>query len=273
LAAADRAMSAARAFLGDEPAPVYVALFTLYRSSQLVLAGDLEGAEQTANEVLELESLGFDTSLWYGPALLVIRGLQARLGELVPLIEPSTSHPAFGESYQTALAAAHAFAGQLDEAGAILTSFSSSGFRRVRRNQLWLTDMSSLAETADILGDRTAAASIGEQLQPFSGRIAALPSTVVSTVDFVLSQTALVAGEHDRAAQLAEQAVKASRERNTPIFLGRELLRLAAARRHLGNSRSATDDLIDEALAIADRTGAELIHQEAGRLGLLDGGR
>ncbi len=273
LAAADRAMSAARAFLGDEPAPVYVALFTLYRSSQLVLAGDLAGAEQTANEVLELESSGFDALLWYGPALLVIRGLQDRLGELVPLIEPSTSHPAFGASYQTALAAAHAFAGQLDEARAILTSFSSSGFRGVRRNQLWLTDMSTLGETADLLGDRRAAASIGEQLRPFSGRIAALPSTVVSTVDFVLSQMALVTGEHDRAAQLAEQAVTASRERDTPIFLGRELLRLAAARRQLGASASATGHLVDEALAIADRTGAALIEQEARRLGLLGGGR
>ena len=60
LASADRAMSAARSFLGGEPAPIYVALFMLYRSSQLLLAGDLAGAEETANEVLDLESSGFD---------------------------------------------------------------------------------------------------------------------------------------------------------------------------------------------------------------------
>ena len=273
LASADRAMSAARSFLGGEPAPIYVALFMLYRSSQLLLAGDLAGAEETANEVLDLESSGFDTSLWYGPALIVIRGQQARLGELIPLIEPGTGHPAFGASYQTVLAAAHAFAGQLDEARSILTAFLSNGFREVRRNQLWLTDMTSLAETADILGHQTAAAAIAAQLHPFTGRIAALPSTVVSTVDLVLAQMALVTGDHHRARQLAEQAVTASRERKTPLFLGRELLRLAVARQHLGESRDATKDLVHEALAIADRTGAALIQHEARRLGLLDAPR
>jgi tetratricopeptide (TPR) repeat protein len=270
LASADRAMAAARSFLGDEPAPIYVALFTLYRSSQLLLAGDLARAEETANEVLDLESSGFDTSLWYGPALIVIRGQQARLGELVPLIEPGTGHPAFGASYRTVLAAAHAFAGQLDEARSILAAFSSNDFRDVRRNQLWLTDMTSLAETADILDHRTAATVIAAELRPFTGRIAALPSTVVSTVDLVLAQMALVTGDHERARQLAEQAVAASRERTTPLFLGRELLRLAAARQRLGESREAIIDLVDEALAIADRTGAALIRIEARRLGLVD---
>jgi tetratricopeptide (TPR) repeat protein len=270
LASADRAMSAARTFLGDEPAPVYAAMFMLYRSSQLLLAGDVARAEETANDVLDLETSGFDASLWYGPALLVIRGLQGRLSELIPLIEPGTDHPAFGASYRTVLAAAYAFSGQLDEAGSILTAFSSKNFGEVRRNQLWLTDMTSLAETTDILGDRAAATAIAEQLHPFTGRIAALSSTVVSTVDLVLAQMALVIGDQCRARQLATRAISASRERKTPIFLGRELLRLAAARQRLGESRDATHDLVDEALAIADRTGAALIRHEARRLELLD---
>jgi hypothetical protein len=152
----------------------------------------------------------------------------------------------------------------------MLTAFSSNGFRDVRRNQLWLTDMTSLAEAADILGDQTAAAAIAAQLHPFTGRIAALSSTVVSTVDLVLAQMALVIGDQCRARQLATRAISASRERKTPIFLGRELLRLAAARQRLGESRDATHDLVDEALAIADRTGAALIRHEARRLELLD---
>jgi hypothetical protein len=77
--------------------------------------------------------------------------------------------------------------------------------------------MTALAEATDVLGDRAAAASIAEQLQPFTGRIAALSATVVSTVDFVLAQMALVTGDHQRAGQHAEQAVGASRKRRTPI--------------------------------------------------------
>jgi DNA-binding CsgD family transcriptional regulator len=270
LASADRAMSAAGSFLGDEPAPVYAALFMLYRSSQLILAGNLAGAEDAANEVLTIATPGFDTTLWYGPALMAIRGHQARLGELIPLIETGTGHPAFGGSYQAVLAAAYAFAGQLEDARSILTAFSSNDFRDVRRNQFWLTDMTSLAETTEILGHQAAATAIAEQLQPFAGRIAAISWTVVSTVDLVLAQMALVTGDHQRARQLAEQAVSASRERKTPLFLGRELLRLAAARQHLGDSPKLTHDLVHEALAIADRTGGTLIQGEARRLGLLD---
>jgi len=270
LASADRAMSAARSFLGDEPAPVYAALFTTYRSSQLLLAGDLAGAEQAANDVLSLATPGFDATLWYGPVLMAIRGHQARLGELIPLIEPATDHPAFGASYRAVLAAAYAFAGQLDDAHSSLTTFSSNDFRDVRRNQLWLTDMTALAETADILGHQAAAAAIAEQLHPFAGRIAALSATVVSTVDLVLAQMAVVTGDHERARQHAEHAVAASRKRKTPLFLGRELLRLAAARRHLGDSPNATHNLVQEALAIAHRTGATLIQHEADRLDLLD---
>ncbi len=269
LTSADRAMSAARSLVGDEPAPVYAAMFTLYRSSQLLLAGDLAGAEEAANEVLSLAT-PFDTTLWYGPALMAIRGLQARLGELTPVIEAGTDHPAFGGSYRAVLAAAYAFAGQLDAAGSILTAFSSRNYRDVRRNQMWLTDMTALAETADILGHPAAAAAIAEQLQPFAGRIAALSATVVSPVDLVLAQMALVTGDHQRARQHAEQAVAASRERKTPVFLGRELLRLVAARQHFGESPTATRRLVDEALAIADRTGATLIEHEARRLGLVD---
>jgi hypothetical protein len=270
LASADRAMSAARSFLGEEPAPVYTALFMAYRSSQLLLAGDLAGAEDAANELLGLTTSGFDPTLWYGPALMAIRGQQARLGELIPLIEPGTGHPGIGGSYRAVLAAADAFAGQLDDARAILTSFSSNDFRDVRRNQLWLAAMTALAETADILGHQAAAAVIADQLHPFAGRIAAISATVVSTVDLVLAQMALVTGDHQLARLHAEQAVSASRERKTPLFLGRELLRLAAARQHLGESPNATHDLLREALAIADRTGATLIQHEAHRLGLLD---
>jgi hypothetical protein len=201
---------------------------------------------------------------------MVIRGHQGRLGELIPLLDAASDHPGLGRSYQAVLAAAYAFAGQLDEARSILTRFSSNGFREVLRNQLWLTDMTSLAEAADILGHRAAAVAIAEQLNPFTGRIAALFSTVVTTVDLVLAQLALVTGDDERARRHAERAVAASHERNTPIFLGRELLRLAAARQHLGEPPDEIDDLVTQALAIADRTGAGLIELEARRLGLVD---
>jgi hypothetical protein len=48
------------------------------------------------------------------------------------------------------------------------------------------------------------------------------------------------------------------------------IVNFAAARRHLRGSADFTRDLVAEALAISDRTGATLIEREAHRLGLVD---
>jgi hypothetical protein len=57
--------------------------------------------------------------------------------------------------------------------------------------------------------------------------------------------------------------VRAGRKRGTPLFLGRELICLAEARRRLGASDDEISPLVREALEIADRTGATLIHADA----------
>jgi hypothetical protein len=256
-------MDAAEKLLGDEPAPVYAAMFLAYRTSHHLLAGDLVRADQSATEMLALSELGVNPTLWYGPALVTIRGHQDRLAELVPLLEAGVDEPTFGESYRTALAAAYAFTGRLEAARAVVDGFARDGFRGVRRNVLWLTDMAALAEATERIGDADAAGAIADLLRPFAGRIAAIPATVVSTVDLVLAQMALVAGDAEAAERAATDAVVASRGRRTSVFLGRELVRLAVARRRLGRSHDEVSDLVGEALAISDRTGAALIRTEA----------
>ena len=88
------AMATASAMLGDQPAPIYAALFMLYRSSKVLMVGDLAAAEEAANVVLLLADRGFDPTMWYGPALMAIRAVQGRMPELIPLMRPaSTNRP------------------------------------------------------------------------------------------------------------------------------------------------------------------------------------
>jgi hypothetical protein len=58
-------------------------------------------------------------------------------------------------------------------------------------------------------------------------------------------------------------AGRASRISGTPLFLGRELIRLAAARRRLGASDHEIAPLVREALEIAEKAGATVIHTDA----------
>jgi len=96
-----------------------------------------------------------------------------------------------------------------------------------------------------------------------TGRIAANAIVTFAPIDLALCQAALTTGDADLAAAHADTAVRASRTRGTPIFLGRELIRLAEARRRLGATHDEISPLVREARDIADRTGATLIHAEA----------
>jgi len=82
-------------------------------------------------------------------------------------------------------------------------------------------------------------------------------------IDLALAQAALTTGDAESGAGYADTAVRASRTRGTPLFLGRELIRLAEARRRLGANDDDIDPLVREAFDIADRTEAALIHAEA----------
>jgi len=269
LPAADDAMATASAMLGDHPAPIYRTLVLLYRSSKALMAGDLVAAEDAANEVVLLADRGFDPTRWYGPALMAIRAVQGRMPELIPLIEAGIDQPALGTSYRAVLSAAYAHDGRIGDAARILGQLAADDFGGVPRNTLWMTAMVTLAETAEVVGDASAGRAIAVHLTPYSGGIAAIQAAVVAPVDLALAQAAIAAGDHEAAAEAATRAVAASRRRGTTLFLARELVRLAAARRALGAPGAETAGLVEEALGIADRTGAALIRREVERFALL----
>ena len=94
-------------------------------------------------------------------------------------------------------------------------------------------------------------------LEPLAGRFVDNGVAVGDTVDRVRALLRLTIGDAAGAAEIAAVAIAASRRRRTPILLARELLVFACAQQRLGIDD--TDDVVDEAFAIARRTGAAII--------------
>lgn len=249
--------------------PTYLVAVLLFRSARELMAGDLAAAEQIAEQTLELWTETFDPMNWYAPAMLLIRHSLGQLPEFIPLLEASGQQTGIGETYRAALAVAHVQAGTTDRAAVIVTELARDDLSHVPRNFTWLATLVALAEAAERLGDASTGRALLAQLASHSGSIADLPQTVVAPVDLALAQAAHAAGDHALAQSYAEKAVAASRQRGTPIFLARELLRVALARRSVRASADVRE-LVDEALAIAERTGARLISDEAAHYGLID---
>lgn len=267
LAAADVALEEALTLRGERSLPpTYAAAVTMFRAAREFLAGRLDIAESIANEVWAIETDGFAPMNWYGPAVLAVRHAQGRIGELLPLLTPAVDQPGIGDIYQAALAAALAHVGEVDESRAILSKFADTAFSGVARNFSWLASLVALAEAAELTNDVEAARTIIGLLGPFTERIAELPQCVVGPVDLAIAQCALTLNAVTMADEAARRAVDASRARNTPIFLGRELVRLAAARVRAGDGD--VDELLAEAAAIGNATGAQLIAADLERYDL-----
>ena len=89
--------------------------------------------------------------------------------------------------------------------------------------------MTELAEVAEVTGDAEIARHVLAECGRYSGRIAVSGTCVNRPFDQALAQAALAAGDADLAEEYASRAVAASRERETPVFLCRELVFLAEA--------------------------------------------
>ena len=232
------------------------------------MAGDLVAAE-TAIEQLStsVEASIFDSFEIYAPHLLVIRYQQGRIGELLPIIEQAAATQSYYRAYTAALVMALARAGRLDDATEALNRLAANDYD-MPHNANWFVGTEVLADGVDILGSRAVAAVLQDRLAPFGGRIAHFIHGVSRPVDQALAQLMLTLGDLTGAADVATRAIDASRKRRTPVFLGRELVLLAAARHRAGRPTEHVQPLVDEAHHIAHATGAHLIDQEITRYGL-----
>lgn len=252
---------------GDRHLPFFELMTVLDQAWRALLSGQLDRAESLAASSLPMSvALGHPPTAWSGQIISAVRRLQSRDDELIGGLRRIIERADETSVFRCVLAASAARVGETEEARRLLASVESG--RVVPAGYGWSQAMSELAEAAEVAGDAFTATVVVEECGPYSGLIMTGGPAVIRPFDQALAQSALGAGDPQAAASYAERAVAASRGRDTPLFLARELVLLAEGRRRLGSSRSEVAALVAEARVIATRFGAKIVLDDIERFHL-----
>jgi hypothetical protein len=252
--------------LGDRSLSLFRVFVLSNRAARSFLEGDLDAAEQLVLSTAPgSRTLGWGQSVVIGPALVSIRRMQARDSEWLPR-RAARSTGSFATT-RFMVAAAMARSGSTGTAQAMLADLRGDAYR-MSGGWAWSVAMSELAEAAEVVGDADAAAYVLAECSAYGGRITRSGPFCDRPFDQALAQAALAVGDSEQAARHAAAAVSASRKRNTPLFLARELVFLAEARRRRGTPERELRALVGEASALADRFGARVVAVDIERYGL-----
>jgi hypothetical protein len=245
--------------VGNHSLPFFQLDVQLHRAQRAFLSGDLDRAEEVALEMAPLaRSTGRDWAIWTGATILLNRRLQGRDAELRVGLQHLAAAGDDVAGWQCLLAAVDARTGSVGDALQTLAQLRADGFA-IPESYAWPLAMTELAEAADVANDPETARHVLAQCSPYSGRIAVSGTCINRPFDQALAQAALAVDDAKLAEEHASRAVAASRERHTPVYVCRELVFLAAAKRRNGASRAKLRPLVDEAAMIAERIGAKAV--------------
>jgi hypothetical protein len=253
--------------LGDRSLPYVQTRTLIYRAVDAFFDGDLDRTMNLVRTVGQRVRRMGEPGTLAQAMTVTVRRMQARDVELRPGLERVAGLPGDPLLLRSFLAAAYAREGAIDEARRVLASLRDDGWP-FPKTYVGSVAARELAEAAEMVNDPEAAQRAIVECTPFAGGIASTHTLVLAPFDQALAQASLGAGDAEVAEAHAERAVTASRQRGTPLFLARELVFLAEARRRNGASAAALRPLVAEALAIAERTGARVVNVDVERYGL-----
>jgi DNA-binding SARP family transcriptional activator len=182
------------------------------------LKGDLDGAEAA---IVELEAFQATLAMaGEGIALCqlsVLRLLQGRLPELLPILQAAAEHfPPFREVLALALIQAD----RADEARRMLGAWTEQP--PLPWTYLWSTFIVFRSYTWIALGDRDAVRELRAQLTPYAGRLAGtLPVAGLGSTDLVLGELAAADGDPVAAREHLDRARRICAGLGLPLWLAR----------------------------------------------------
>jgi DNA-binding SARP family transcriptional activator/tetratricopeptide (TPR) repeat protein len=170
------------------------------RAQRALLAGRLDEAEEFIEEafVLGRRAQRWNATASYLLQLFVLRRLQGRLGEIMPVLRGSIAEYASYPIVHCALAFAMQSTGDEAEARSRLDELAGDRFSAVAFDEGWLCSLCLLAEVAAAVGERAHCAVLYELLEPFADRIACSYSEI--STGAVSGYLGLLAAALDRPA-------------------------------------------------------------------------
>jgi DNA-binding SARP family transcriptional activator len=162
------AAATARQLIVENPLPFFVYNNTFHAAWIAALDGDIDRAEQLAEEALTLGMAAgqADAFTVYGGQLICLRWLQGRLPELVDAVAQSRADNPGLDIYRAVDCWVKATAGRHGEVTAELDRETSDDFPGFE-DQHWLTALTLWAEAAAIIRHRDAAVLLRARLEPW----------------------------------------------------------------------------------------------------------
>ena len=227
------------------------------RAGIALLEGRYAEGEALAQDALALGQRAHAPTamLAFAQQLFLIRGWQARLPEVEPLLAAGVAETAVVPAWRCGLANLYELMGRQVEARRELDALAFDGFASIPRDAAWLTAMHLLGGMCARLGDAARAATLYDLLLPYADRIAgARPllvllgplATPLGGLATLLGRWA--AAERHFAAALALAEPMRALPWQAEVRYQRALMH---ARRGLRGDRERACTLLDEAEAIA----------------------
>jgi DNA-binding SARP family transcriptional activator len=238
------------------------------RASQSMLKGDLDAAEQAANEAVTLgTAAGFpeDAFTFFAAQLVALRWMQGRADEMVPLVEQALQDNPGLEIYRAVLAFAKSFHDPRHEVRHMLDLEVARDFA-MYPDSTWLAGQALWAGAIARSGHRAAAALLYERLLPWESQFASAHLNVEGSVALYLGLLARTLGHDDAAAeQWFEQALAMHEAMEAPFFISWTQVawgELLADRNRPGDAKRARA-LADTALVVGTRLGFGYVERDA----------
>jgi DNA-binding CsgD family transcriptional regulator len=234
-----------------------------HAASVALMDGDLARAERFTVELAEFPDSVDVGRIYAEPLRDAILDFRGRIPDPDRSERLLAAWPSWPRHADASVALARARGGDLTGAQKMLDHAIQRGFSPTYTGYTWTQSICCWAEIAAIVADSSAAGDLRALLAPLGGRLVDVGVLVSDTIDRARALIELAMGDPATAADIAASAVAASRRRRTHLFLGRELVVLAAAQRRLGVADGNHPGPLQEALAIARRTGARIIVHDA----------
>jgi len=249
--------------------PFHRHLSAAVNSTCALMEGRFADAEAEAERANELSTIisGTDTSGAYGVQMFSLRREQGRLDEVRPVVEAVVRLDRAHAAWRPGLAAMYAELDMLDAARAEVKYLVQPGLLRTPRDGLFLGTLTYFADAIVAVGDRSAAAIVYAELEPYRGTVAVVGHNIAASgaVDRYLGSLAETAGRARDAARHYVDALALDTRSGSPVWLAHTQYRYARflTRQGRRDGPRRASDLVAEVIATTRRIGMPALEARA----------
>jgi class 3 adenylate cyclase len=207
----DREIEAYAKAAGELRMPQHLWHVPLFHAMRALMKGELESAERLAEEALAGGTRAGEplAAQFYGVQAALLRRMQGRVDELLPVMRQMTERYPALPAWRTALASALAQLGKVEEARLEFERIAAGDFEVIPQDGQFYSALALVSEVCVAVGDAERAALIYEWMLPVEGKLIVIARAAVSQgpYDRLLGLLAAARGEREQSKRHFENAI------------------------------------------------------------------